>query len=348
LQSTIWTKRSILFLAWLTLMVGFEYIFQIFQFRATPWIVEHDNIIHHTGASPDVYRMLIPQSARLVEALIEHLHPMSHHTALIAAYCGIQAIAIVFSLTMLYRLFREMFPEWLSLLGIMIVSLSMLVAYQEVQPWSLLDPGIYALGMLLALRRSTWALIPLIAIATLNRETACFLVVLLALALYRDADKVGSAMWAGIYSLVWAAFFFGIRHHVGSHPHAYTVTEYLQGNLGAGIILTCLKAFLFLGPLWALIPYSWSTVPKPVRHAAFAFPIFLVGAAPFSLWWETRLWTPFYCVLIPPMLYGLERLLRRERIVSGPFPASTERQDESTLDSDRSGRWPPVSCSPSH
>jgi hypothetical protein len=305
------TKRSALLVFWLTFAVGYNYLFLVFGPAASKFLDLHQRIIDHTAPSPYAYRVLVPEFVRgVAHGLNLVLH--NQHKANIGAYAAFDFAAIAVSLIAIYLLLRGEFPETTAIVGLVLAGLSMMIAFEENQPWSFLEPGMFAFGLLWFRQGRYWLILPLIALATLNRETSIFLVLILGLAAYRSANQQRKLLWVGACLVIWAGVYGAVRALIGTHPHEYSIRVYAWANFRPlSLVLTPLRDFLFLGPFWLVAWRGWRIAPTWLRQAAFAFPVFLVVAAPWSLWWEVRLWTPFYCIFLPLVLYGLGDLLER-------------------------------------
>lgn len=300
------TRKEVFVIFWLTLAVGYNYARDIFGPHASECIARQESIVNHTADSPYSYRVLVPELTHTT-AIALNLVLRRQHLADVAAYVIFILLAIAFSFSMLYLLMRRDFPKASAILGLIVIGISMIISYQDNQPWSLLDPGFYALAVLGWRTGRRWELIPLIAVATLNRETAIFLVVLLGSMAFRQEPRHRIAGWFLVYGLVWAAVYGALRLSIGSHPHEQTISTYVRYNVAPrGLALSAFNIFIFLGPFWFAVWRGLRVAPAFQRYGFIGFVLFVIGASPWSLWWEVRLWTPFYCVLIPLMLYGLK------------------------------------------
>ena len=163
------------------------------------------------------------------------------------------------------------------------------------QPWSLIEPGFFALALILILQNRRLWLAALVLVATLNRETAIFIPALYLAA--RWGEGRAHWAWAGMYFVVWAAVFVGARQILGSAPHVITFPWY---NLTPhALASTLLNVPLFLGPVpvFAILGYPLSE--RFLQRAAWIVPLYLLCVYVFGYWMEVRLLMSMYALVIP-------------------------------------------------
>ena len=291
---------------WTGLSLSCYYVYFIISPHTAALQDLHESIITQTARAPFAYRILTPLAVQWFAAgLNATLH--NWHTSLMYTYALYVLLSFTFSAAALFALYRSLFSERYALLGIVVTATSMFAAFHELQPWSVLEPGLYALAMLLIIRERYLGFAALLVVASLNRETAVFLVVLFCCARPPRLLSLRQWRWPAVYFILWVIGYGGIRLFIGPREATESVSSHLRYNLHISALLyAALKAFIFLGPLWALVRRGWRMAPDPIRYGVFAFPLFVLTTAPLTVWAETRLWTPYYCVLIPLILYGLK------------------------------------------
>lgn len=303
-------KRGAVLLVWCCAAVSFFLVFDEVYPNAGKLKEVHESILSHTAESPLAYRLLTPYSIQAITDLAgRFVHLGSKGFPAFIGYVGYAAAAISFSLVALYCLYARLFDWPKVAIGMAVTTVGLITAMQDViQPWSWMEPGLYALGMLFILDRRKVAFGLLVAVATLNRETAIYLVALYLAARWPTLRK-SFRPWiaAAVYGLIWAATYGWIRYWVGPRPRGFTLSRVMSMDLNSmSFFLTVTKLFLLLGPLWFYLLPGWRAARvDAVKYGALVFPLFLIAAAPFSVWNETRLLTPFYCVLVPLALYGI-------------------------------------------
>jgi hypothetical protein len=305
-EGPLWSPRAILFVVWIGLSLSCNFVW----FEVSPHTAAiqnlHDGIIAHTAAAPFAYRILVPLA---VQGFAAGLNAILHnwHTSLLYTYALYVVLAFTFSAGALFALYRSLFNERDALLGMVITGASMFVAFYEWQPWSMLEPGLYALAMLFILRERHLAFGALLVVASFNRETAVYLVVLICCAQLPRMRSVRQWRWPAGYFILWMTCYGAIRLFIGPREQTESLSSHLKFNLQiVSLLYFALKAFIFFGPLWALVRRGWRIAPDPIKYGVLAFPLFALTTAPLTVWAETRLWTPYYCVLAPLILYGLK------------------------------------------
>jgi hypothetical protein len=148
-----------------------------------------------------------------------------------------------------------------------------------------------AASLLVILRGRIWWLYPLVALASLNRETAVF-IPLMAFFILRDWKHA-----AGLF-LVWAVTYGGIRLLIGPVPVHVTLAEILEKNLGSGFWRFVLGLPLIAWLFWYAAK-GWRAAPQPLQRAAYVIPFYLLSVAVFGVWHEWRLMLTLYPLLIP-------------------------------------------------
>lgn len=266
----------------------------------------HQNIIDGTAESPYRYRILAPY---LAQGLSYFFQSAQFSEPLVLAYQVFDVFAIFASLLMLYQYLRNWFSKETSLIGVLIASLSMLVGFRDhyFQPWSLLEPAVFALGLnFLYQKRYGW-LAMIIALGTLIRETAVFLVVSYFLTwafpfFWREVRKDQIKKWLiGLgYIFIWALIFFGLRLILGEATRTITIREILTISTRSGNILKAIwYYFLFFGVFWWFIIGGYKRSPSFVKKTARLLPIYLALITLFAIWYEVRLIMTLYPIFIP-------------------------------------------------
>jgi hypothetical protein len=276
----------------------------------------HGEIIDGTAPSPYRYRVLVPFT---MDALLRVLPGIPARLAFLGAYAGYAAAAVAFSLIALHAWARRWSRPWPALAAILLVAAIWPVAMRNhfFQPWSLIEPGLVALGLLWILDRRDAALVPLVALATLNRETGIYLG-----ALYL-AIRWNERPWARTLLLVavWAFVFFGLRLVRGEAPHPFSPEFHWRGNLApGGLARAATNLPLLLGPLVPPAVLGYHLAPAPLRRALLVVIPQVVAAWIFAYWFEVRLLLPAVTIALPLVALGLERLVEGRPRAAGAGP----------------------------
>ena len=278
----------------------------------------HRQVLAGTAPSPYAYRVLAPWTIEAVSRAAGALFGLPAQNAFLFAEVVWSTLAIWCSLAALGWLLGRWWGPLGTATGAVLGTFSMNMALRDhyYQPWSLIEPALFALGYW-AIRRDRFAtLIILVAVGTINRETACFLVLLYVMywwPLGRDR-----AIRAGKLCLSWLAVFLTVRAVVGAKPFVNELWQVLALNVQpAWLAHTGAAWLMFLGPFWY---FFWRGIPLLDGRSRRAMLCLLAfGAVLFieGYWWETRPWMSFYCVLFPPVCAFFESVLAHSSIGAG-------------------------------
>lgn len=162
--------------------------------------------------------------------------------------------------------------------------------------WSALEAVFWLVALLLLYHGRVWWLLPLVFVATLNRETTIF-IPLLALLVTRH--------WRLpiLLGIVWAATYGALRLYYGPVPVYVTLAEIWAMNRDFwGVFFLGLILFGWI-PVLAVRGYRGA--PEMLQRAAWVAPGYLAAIAVFGVWREFRLFIPLLPVAIPLAVGGL-------------------------------------------
>ncbi len=309
-----WTTFAII----LSVSAVLAYIY--FREVGSPYLKErlelHGQILRGTADSPYRYRVLVPF---IGEALTRALGAaLPGDRAFLLAYAIYDLAAIFFLLGVLYRYFRGWFSNEQALIGVLFAAATMPMALRDhyFQPWSVLEAGLFAAGLLCVRDGRYKALALIVALASLNRETALFipLAYLFAIAGTKAGDGAsrpagGKALLLfGGYMAIWAAAFFGLRLFLGGAPRVVTIGELLARNTDTlAIFRAVMRAALIFGAFWIFAAAGFRRAPEFAKRTALLVPLYLAAVALWGIWHEVRLIMPLYAIVIP---LGLSFLYR--------------------------------------
>lgn len=265
----------------------------------------HQQILAGTAESPFNYRVLVPFAVEGARRLLAT--SISDTAAFVFAYALYELIAIFLVLALLLVWLRHWFTAEQALVGALFVGGTMQIALQDhyFQPTSLLEPALFAAGLVaIERRRDTWLAV-LVVLASLNRETGVFLALAFLVArapgLRRAGPERGRVLaFAAVLLLLWAGVFFGVRLVRGDVPRGITVAETFARNTSAtGLLFACIQAPLFLGALWVFAALGFRSAPALVQRLAALVPLYLATVLVWGIWSEVRLLMPLYPLLVP-------------------------------------------------
>jgi hypothetical protein len=257
----------------------------------------HRAILTGTAEEPNAYRILVPAVLDPMIKVAARLMPYEDAFARVYALYYLLALTLTF-LTM-FRYLGLWFSEDHSLVGALLIAATINIAlrYHFFQPWSFLEPILMTVGLQWIVRRRQVAFAWLVAVATLNRETAVMLVMLYMVTSVRDRRSLA---WALVYLSIWLGLLAGLRLAFDAVPASLTVRHIWQTNTRPEQLeLTAKHLALFFGPLWIFAALGYRRAPLFLRRSALVFIPYGALVLLYGLWWEVRLLMPMYPVLMP-------------------------------------------------
>ena len=254
----------------------------------------HRAILDGTARDPDRYRWL---AAAIVEPPTRLLAPLMSYDA---AFDRVSAVfylaAITAMLWSLFALLRSWFTDEAALIAALVAACTIRITMRQhdYAPYSFLEPTFVALALLAILHRRHALLGVLIAIASFNRETAVFLVLL-----YLVTSDGSRQAWARTiaYGAIWAAIFLGIRAVSGERERYWSIERMFRTNMAQPQLAAANLAML-LGVFWLFAAARLE--PGAIFHSPVqrsSFPLYLITIAVWGIWWEVRLVMPLYPIL---------------------------------------------------
>jgi Gpi18-like mannosyltransferase len=171
----------------------------------------------------------------------------------------------------------------------------------------------FTLGMLLLSRRKMAPFYILFAIATLNRETTCFLTLIYAFdAMGRERpSKIAAHVLA--QAAIWIGIKYGLFLMYGSNPGEGMFELHFLSNMKFMSVFKRMPTVISnLGGLWipALLLYRY--IPdRFVRRASFIVVPFFIGMAIVGNVYELRIYGELIPVVVPAVLVIIKELVLR-------------------------------------
>ena len=303
-NATAWRFESAVALILLsaTLVLAFNYFLVVEGPNYRRRFELHNMILQAKAGSPYVYRVLVPYVG---ENLYQFLRGFtSRRDAFQYAYFTYDVSAIFGTLWLLYRWCRVWFRPTEALVGALMVAATMPIALRDhfYQPWSLIEPALFA-GFLLAVNsHKDRYLVPLVLIATLNRATGLFLPLAFFFARrpWRRTDRKRQILLCAVLFGVWAATMAGLRWMQGGELHVSAISHLLERNLRHNdLIKTAIRVPLFLGAGWWLAARGVAHAPPMLRRVMLIVPFYTALVVVWGVWYEVRLLMTLYPVLVP-------------------------------------------------
>ena len=291
-------------------VVAYGYFYRVDRPNLDGRFLLHNQIIDGTAGSPYLYRVLVPFFCALVTRLLSAF--MLPSRAFLVAYGIYDFAAIAFLLGTLFAYMRRWFSWELSLIGVLFVAGTLPVALADhyFQPWSILEVGLFAAGLLAIVRERHLVLALIVLLSALNKETAV-LIPLAFLVTGFGANAGGArvgplgieparvARFVG-YVALWLAVFVGLRLLRGNAPQIHTIREILAMNTSSyKLTMTVLRGGLLFGFFWVFAALGLSRAPGFLRKTALVVPFYIATVIIWGIWAEVRLLMPLYAILVP-------------------------------------------------
>jgi hypothetical protein len=300
-----------------------------------------------TGRTPFQYRALVPWTVRAAVAAVPPLGK-----SLWVPYGAVEALAAVAAWAAARRVLRPFLTERAggraaAALGVFpLLALNLALPFRHNAfffPWDTLSVALFTAGLALLRERRWPAFYVLFAVATLNRETTCFLTIALVLSEFGRMPLPRLAAHGAAQLAVWVAM-----KSLLAAVYAHNVPLLGEGTSGLFVMPTLINlgavsgvpGLLILagamGGLW-LVPALMAdrVTDRPLRRMARVVPVFVVGMLLVGEMLEVRI----YSELIPLVLAGLvvsirsivsdaQRHEERKGTPSSPylFPRAPERR----------------------
>ena len=265
--------------------------------------IRHNRILAGRGEAPWAHRVLMPALAEAGARPLEAV--LGRREAREGAYLALQFAAIFGFLAIFDRFQRTWLPPAWAVAGTLFAAALHPITYRFYwyQPDSPTDLFAWALGGWLTVTgRDAW-LLPLVALATLNRETAVFIPVMYVALRWNDPARDRMFLRAAGMFVCWLVPFLGIRSLVGERRWTVDIAEVMRDNLQPSWIL---YAGAFLLPLVTLPWIGWSRRPPELRRLALALlATYLPLQFVFGRIREVRLLLPLAVALVPLAMLAL-------------------------------------------
>lgn len=242
--------------------------------------------------APFAYRVLVPATAQATG-----LPPLAGYGLLMLVSCAALFIAL---------------ERLAGVGGVLVVASVLPVMYAREFYYSgvvsMVEASLWAITLLMlqkSVQHRRMAMLAIVIVGTLNRETGVFLV-LLYVAVTRD--------WRGgvVLGAAWLAIFAGLRLAIEPARDFYTIPLIWQANTQTDMALQAIPGNVILAPVYLAAAASWRYWGAHTRRAALVLPAYLAAVVVFGVWGETRLLLPVLVVLAE----GAALTLERRRITS--------------------------------
>ena len=315
-SSLSWSQLSLadrtipLLLLCLAACYGFLHFLYIDYPDADQIFDQMQKIAGHQAESPYQYRILLPLVTLWLARAAHAVAGMDVRRAALELHILLQALGTMCGLVAFYFYLRRWFSEIVAAAGALYVAAVLPIGFifYFYQPWSQWDLLVFTLGLwLIDEDRYVWLLLLLI-VATLIRETACFLFVIYALVYLGRKPLPALAAICAAGGIVWLALQVGMRMAFGIAPHVgaarpdalsyrfiYNLTHFDTYFLLA----------LYFGPLWILAFRGLKKKPQVLARAIWFTPVFTLVYLVASNIHEVRYLVELCPVIVPSALMTL-------------------------------------------
>ncbi len=284
-------------------VTAFDDAFMVYEAARQMRLDVHRGILEQTATAPDRYRVLVPW---IVEPVIRLLARVTtYNTAFEAAYGIFYLLGFAWLLWTLFAYLRIWFTEPQALVGALAAASTLRLTMQEYTPFSVLEPGFFALALILSYRQRRWWLGLVVLLASLNRETAVFLPLLYAVTSPLTKKNVVTAI--ALFA-TWAVVFVGVRLVPGDAYRYWTLDTIWSWNRNPEhLTLAAQNVVLLLGAFWLFAALGFRRSPPFVQRSAVVMVPYLATLLVWGAWSEVRLLTPLYPILFSLALSYLFR-----------------------------------------
>jgi hypothetical protein len=279
-------------------------------------IALHQAICAGEAESPYRYRVLVPYVNEL--AIRQLSNCVRYEIAFLTTYAIYDVFALTIFFSALYCWLQFWHPKGLALLGTLFACATSPVAYWHhyFQPWSLVEPALFTIGLMLITTGRNREMVVLVFIYTLVRETAILLVIahgLFHVGLRRSETLSSSPalFWTALGFGIWAATYLGLRFGLGNAPHVESLAEIAGTNFSSdNLIKFSFYIFLMFGGFLVYAKRGYHAAPEPLQKLSYVVLPYLALMAVWAIWSEVRCFMPLYSLIIPLGLYYIRPLVQ--------------------------------------
>lgn len=272
------------------------------------------SVADFSGDRPYQYRILIPAVAHLMQVALRIPIPL-----------GYQLLETVF-LFLLFQAFRRwlaaFMPARISQFATLALLYPLLWNYVLLGHiyWPYDIPSIFFFTAgLVCLRERRWNLFyPLFILATLNRETSCFLSLAFLLIAWGRLPTKQIIGHIGIQVVLWGVIKALLVRLFAHNPGSFTadmahLNWLLLLRMGHGNLSFIRLLPLAMGGVWLLIPLVWHQQPATLKRLLWIVPPFVAGMSIVGVLDEVRIYNELVPILLAPALFSLYALFSEGR-----------------------------------
>jgi len=153
----------------------------------------------------------------------------------------------------------------------------------------------------------------LFGVATLNRETSCFLTLAFVLTQWSRVSLRALILHGLTQAALWVVLKGALAHVFASNGGPDMFALCWRGNVAAlldeGTRARTIAAFAF-GCVWLLIPFGWKETPGFMKRLLWIVPPYLIGMFLVARIGEVRAFAELTPVFVGPAIFGLRKIAR--------------------------------------
>lgn len=259
-------------------------------------------VVNGTADAPERYRILVPFAVAGLNA--------ATGMSLGNAWHLLRLVSFVAAYFIFFAYLRRWFDDRTALLGTLIVGATLPLTFTNswAHPDHIAELALFTAGCAAIAANRLWTLAALLGIATLNRETAIFLVPLYLVTRPVSAGRLGIA---ALLAAEWAVIFGALRLWRG-----FVHYDYFQFSRNLQFLKLLPSAYdpyyrayayfaiVLFGCLLLVAANGAGPRPLFVSRALLVVPLFTAVAFSISSIIETRIFTPLYPLIMPAVMFG--------------------------------------------
>jgi hypothetical protein len=270
------------------------------QYPEHPVKVYMPPVVAGTAEAPGRYRILVPY---LNEGVTQAFLLDRQYV-----WLGTRLATFFLAYAILFHYLRIWFPVTGAIAGMALVAGGLPLTFTNswAHPDHIAELALFTLGCLTIARGRDAAFAVTLILATLNRETAVFLVLLHAIAAPFTKARAARTI---AFGAIWLAIFVGLRWYFGVEHYEYWQ---IRRNLEFLKLLpppydpyyrayAWFVVFLF-GPLLFVALGGLKAQPMFIRRALWVVPAILIVGFTISSIIETRIFTPMFPLILPAVI----------------------------------------------
>lgn len=267
-----------------------------------------EDLAYGKAALPFQFRLLVPYIVRLLSLVIR--------TDLLTIYTGVEFLATI-ALFLSYRYFLSLFfrPAIADILPFVLVyALPFNYAILTTMFYPSDIPAIlfFTLALTFMYKQQWREYYLLYFIATLNRETTCFLTFIFLAVFFKRIKFTNYILHLACQFVLWVGIKEALYLAFKSNP-GWLYEKHIETNINMFLEILSLNFYplinliLNFGGLWLIVPFAFKYAPEFLRRSLFVLVPFLIGMFIVGNLYEMRIYGELLPVLVTIALFPVVR-----------------------------------------